>query len=240
MTSTGPSGGSGPSGTTGPSGGSSNGFGLNNTVCPPGFERGLMFSCRVKCPAEFKYLGESTNTVAPGADKCVHILRNNRFVELQALPQLPPGETPSSTYQTELNRVLNTAEELKLQVRQDDEEERELMNFELQRGTQQTNYSNFESSRATYVAAQQGVKALEDITSALKPMRAKVAPGAAIQLERKSILEVYGYSLFLVQLALAILIASFISYLTLPTDYAHAITFLLLCTGISVGFFLRK
>jgi len=226
----------GSTGSTGPN----NGFGGNNTVCPPGFERGLLFSCHVKCPPEFKYLGEATNTVAPGADKCVHILRNNRFVELQALPQLPQGETPSSTYRTELERVLNTATQLKLQVKQDEEKERELLNFQSVRQRQMINYSNFESSRATYVAAQQGVKALEDITSALKPMRAKVAPGAAIQLERKSILEVYGYSLFLVQLALAILIASFISYLTLPTDYAHAITFLLLCTGISVGFFLRK
>jgi hypothetical protein len=220
--------------------GTNDGFGGNNTVCPPGFERGLLFSCHVKCPIEFKYLGQATNTVAPGADKCVHILRNNRFVELQALPQLPQGETPSSTYQTELNRVLNTAQELKLKVKQDEEEERELLNFQLVRQRQLINYNNFESSRAAYVSAQQGVKALEEITDALKPMRAKVAPGAAIQLERKSILEVYGYSLFLVQLALAILIASFISYLTLPTDYAHAITFLLLCTGISVGFFLRK
>jgi len=220
--------------------GTSNGFGGNNTVCPPGFERGLLFSCHVKCPAEFKYLGESTNTIAPGADKCVHILRNNRSVTLQALPALPVGETTPSTYQTELNRVLNTTEELKLQVKKDEEEERELSNFETKRQTHVLNYGNFESARASYVSAQQGVQALQEITDALKPMRAKVAPGAAIELERKNILEVHGYSLFLVQLALAILVASFISYLTLPTDYAHAITFLLLCTGISVGFFLRK
>lgn len=218
----------------------SNGFGGNNTVCPPGFERGLLFSCHVKCPAEFKYLGESTNTIAPGADKCVHILRNNRSVTLQALPALPVGETTPSTYQTELNRVLNTTQELKLQVKKDEEEERELSNFETKRQEHVLNYSNFESARASYVSAQQGVQALQEITDALKPMRAKVAPGAAIELERKNILEVHGYSLFLVQLALAILVASFISYLTLPTDYAHAITFLLLCTGISVGFFLRK
>lgn len=223
-------------GSTGPS----NGFGGNNTVCPPGFERGLLFSCHVKCPAEFKYLGESTNTIAPGADKCVHILRNNRSVTLQALPALPVGETTPSTYQTELNRVLNTTEELKLQVKKDEEEERELSNFETKRQEHVLNYGNFESARASYVSAQQGVQALQEITDALKPMRAKVAPGAAIELERKNILEVHGYSLFLVQLALAILVASFISYLTLPTDYAHAITFLLLCTGISVGFFLRK
>ena len=218
----------------------SNRFGGNNTICPPGFERGLLFSCHVKCPPEFKYLGESTNTIAPGADKCVHILRNDRFVELQTLPQIPQGETPSSTYRTEFNRVLNKAEEVKLKVKQDEEEERALSDFETKRQTHVLNYGNFESARASYVSAQQGVQALQEITNALKPMRAKVAPEAAIELERKNILEVYGYSLFLVQLALAILIASFISYLTLPTDYAHAITFLLLCTGISVGFFLRK
>jgi hypothetical protein len=220
--------------------GTSNGFGGNNTVCPPGFERGLLFSCHVKCPPEFKYLGEATNTIAPGSDKCVHILRNDRFIELQTLPQLPQGETPSSTYRTEIIRVLNTAEEVKLQVKQDEEKLQQLNNFEHIRQVQDLKSQQFESSYATYTSAQLGVKALQQITDALKPMRAKTAPGAAIELERRTLLETHGYSLFLVQLALAILVASFVSYLTLPTDYAHAITFLLLCTGISVGFFLGK
>ena len=220
--------------------GTSNGFGGNNTVCPPGFERGLLFSCHVKCPPEFKYLGEATNTIAPGSDKCVHILRNDRFIELQTLPQLPQGETPSSTYRTEIIRVLNTAEEVKLQVKQDEEKLQQLNNFEHIRQVQDLKSQQFESSYATYTSAQLGVKALQQITDALKPMRAKTAPGAAIELERRTLLETHGYSLFLVQLALAILVASFVSYLTLPIDYAHAITFLLLCTGISVGFFLGK
>jgi hypothetical protein len=220
--------------------GTNDGLGGNNTVCPPGFERGLLFSCHVKCPPEFKYLGEATNTIAPGSDKCVHILRNERSVSLQALPALPMGEEPSSTYQSELERVVNATEELKLQVKQDEEKEREINNFNSIRQAQELNYSNFQSSYAAYNSAQLGVKALQEITDALKPMRAKTAPGAAIELERRSLLETHGYSLFLVQLALAILVASFISYLTLPTDYSHAITFLLLCTGISVGFFLRK
>ena len=185
-------------------------------------------------------MGEATNTIAPGSDKCVHILRNERSVSLQALPALPMGEEPSSTYQSELERVVNATEELKLQVKQDEEKEREINNFNSIRQAQELNYSNFQSSYAAYNSAQLGVKALQEITDALKPMRAKTAPGAAIELERRSLLETHGYSLFLVQLALAILVASFISYLTLPTDYAHAITFLLLCTGISVGFFLRK
>jgi hypothetical protein len=226
--------------STGSTGTTSNELGGNNTVCPPGFERGLLFSCHVKCPPEFKYLGEATNTIAPGSDKCVHILRNERSISLQALPALPMGEEPSSTYQSELERVVNATEELKLQVKQDEEKEREINNFNSIRQAQELNYSNFQSSYAAYNSAQLGVKALQEITDALKPMRAKTAPGAAIELERRSLLETHGYSLFLVQLALAILVASFISYLTLPTDYAHAITFLLLCTGISVGFFLRK
>jgi len=211
-----------------------------NLVCPPGFERGLLWSCHAKCPAEFKYVGEASNTIAPGADKCVHILRNNRYVTLTSLPALPVGETPPATYEAESDRVINEVQELKLKVKQDEATERELNNFKNTRQTQVLNYSNFESSRAAYNSAQLGVQALQDITDALKPMRPKTAPGAAIELERKSLLETHGYSLFLVQLSLALLIASFVSYLTLPRDYAHAITFLLLCTGISFGFFLRK
>lgn len=211
-----------------------------NNVCPPGFERGLLWSCHVKCPAEFKYLAESTNTIAPGTDKCVHILRNNRYVSLTSLPSIPAGETPSDTYQTELDRVLNEAEEMKLKVKKDEDEERQLKIFDDVRQQQELKFFRIKSEHAAYNSVQQGVQALQEITDGLKPMRAKTAPGAAIELERKSILETHGYSLFLVQLSLALLTASFVSYLTMPTDYAHAITFLLLCTGISVGFFLRK
>jgi len=211
-----------------------------NLVCPPGFERGLLWSCHAKCPAEFKYVGEASNTIAPGADRCVHILRNNRYVTLTSLPALPAGETPPATYTAESDRVINEVQELKLKVKQEEDAEREMNTYNTIRQTQVLNYNNFESSHAAYTSAQQGVQALKTITDTLRPMRSKTAPGAAIELERKSLLETHGYSLFLVQLSLALLIASFVSYLTLPRDYAHAITFLLLCTGISFGFFLRK
>jgi hypothetical protein len=214
--------------------------GSSNLVCPPGFERGLLWSCHAKCPAEFKYVGESSNTIAPGDDKCVHILRNNRYVTLTSLPALPAGETPPATYKTESDRVINEAEELKIQVKMDEEKERELNSFKDIRQQQELNFFRIKSEHAAYTSAQQGVEALKSVTDTLKPMRPKTAPGAAIELERKSLLETHGYSLFLVQLSLALLIASFVSYLTLPRDYAHAITFLLLCTGISFGFFLRK
>jgi hypothetical protein len=214
--------------------------GSSNLVCPPGFERGLLWSCHAKCPAEFKYVGESSNTIAPGADKCVHILRNNRYVTLTSLPALPAGETPPNTYKAESDRVINEAEEVKLKVREDEAEERELKSFTDIRQQQELNFFRIKSEHAAYTSTQQGVEALKSVTDTLKPMRPKTAPGAAIELERKSLLETHGYSLFLVQLSLALLIASFVSYLTLPRDYAHAITFLLLCTGISFGFFLRK
>ena len=214
--------------------------GSANLVCPSGFERGLLWSCHAKCPAEFKYVGEASNTIAPGADKCVHILRNNRFVTLTNLPALPAGETPPDTYKAESDRVINESEKVKIQVKKDEDEERELNNFIDIRQQQELNFFRIKSEHAAYTSAQQGVQALKSVTDALKPMRPKTAPGAAIELERKSLLDTHGYSLFLVQLSLALLTASFMSYLTLPIDYAHAITFLLLCTGISFGFFLRK
>lgn len=80
---------------------------------------------------------------------------------------------------------------------------------------------------------------LTDVNNSLKPFRPPTAPASDLELERKAI-RTERPSLVYAQLALFILLAVLISYFVLPESAAHGLSFLLLCVGIAVGFFLRR
>jgi hypothetical protein len=58
--------------------------------------------------------------------------------------------------------------------------------------------------------------------------------------ERQLILRGPGIDVLLIQLALFLAVLSLLSFLVLPSDAAQGLTFLLLCTGVAIGFFLRR
>jgi len=100
-------------------------------------------------------------------------------------------------------------------------------------------YGRIKSEYATY--SNQGVvNAIRETDQALKPLRAKTAPAEDLELERRKISMDAKQSLVLVQLALFLVFLSLLSYVVLPTTWAHGISFLLLCVGIGSGFFLRR
>ena len=100
-------------------------------------------------------------------------------------------------------------------------------------------YGRIQSDYATY--SNMGVtEAIRDTQQALKPLRAKTAPAEDLALERRKISADVRQSLVLVQLALFLVFLSLLSYIVLPRDWAHGISFLLLCVGIGSGFFLRR
>jgi hypothetical protein len=80
---------------------------------------------------------------------------------------------------------------------------------------------------------------LTDVNQSLKPFRPPTAPASDMERERKAI-QTGRPSFLYIQLALFILLAVLVSYLALPMSTAHGLSFLLLCVGIAVGFFLRK
>lgn len=100
-------------------------------------------------------------------------------------------------------------------------------------------YSRIQSEYATYNVAGLGT-AIRDTEKALRPLRAKTAPAEDLERERRAISTEVQRNMLLAQFAIFLVIASMISYLVLPSEWAHGITFLLLCVGIATGFFLRR
>ena len=102
-----------------------------------------------------------------------------------------------------------------------------------------SSYGRIQSEYASY--SNQGVlDAVRSTEQALKPLRAKTAPAEDLELERRKISTDARQSLVLIQLALFLVFLSLLSYMVLPREWAHGISFLLLCVGIGSGFFLRR
>jgi hypothetical protein len=102
-----------------------------------------------------------------------------------------------------------------------------------------SSYGRIQSEYASY--SNQGVlDAVRSTEQALKPLRAKTAPAEDLELERRKITTDAQQSLALIQLALFLVFLSLLSYVVLPREWAHGISFLLLCVGIGSGFFLRR
>jgi hypothetical protein len=100
-------------------------------------------------------------------------------------------------------------------------------------------YGQAQGDYATY-SSQEIAKTIRDTNQALKPLRAKTAPADDLALERRKISIDARASLVLIQVALFLVFLSLLSYMVLPRDWAHGISFLLLCVGIGSGFFLRR
>lgn len=81
---------------------------------------------------------------------------------------------------------------------------------------------------------------LREVTESLKPFRPPTQPSSDIEQERQSILRVAQHNLLLIQVVLFLIVLSMLSYLFLSFELANGITFLLLCVGVALGFFLRK
>ena len=82
--------------------------------------------------------------------------------------------------------------------------------------------------------------ALEDTKKAMKPLRPPTAPADDLSLERQLILYGPKVDMLMIQIALFLIVLSLLSFLFLDSVTAQGITFLLLSTGVALGFFLRK
>jgi cation transport ATPase len=189
--------------------------------CPNGFQQGAPFSCQANCPSEFK------NTVG----QCVHVTRNRGFA-LTRLPMLQPGSPVPTTFQEEQKRVQAEAAKIREEIRATDE-------IEKVRNQNVQEYSRIQTEAANYNESVSAVRELRDVKDSLKPFRPPTAPSSDLEKERKAITDVARRNLYFLQIALFLVVLVLLSYITLPLEYANAISFLLLCMGIALGFFLK-
>lgn len=209
----------------------------NIESCPAGFDTGNLFTCRAQCPAEFKYVQDS----GPARlERCVHITRNNRSFPLPSLPAPEKDKPLPTTYAEETERVATEAARIKGLVLEDERVERGLRDVQDQKATYTRNYERIRSDYAMFSEYTQDARAIKAVADSLKPIRPPTAPASDLETERRGITTESQSNLLFVQIALALVVISLLSYLALPAEYAHGISFLLLSVGISFGFFLRR
>ncbi len=98
-------------------------------------------------------------------------------------------------------------------------------------------YDALESRYADFTEANRELKETND---QLKPRKPKVAPAVDLSLERQLILQGPRIDVLMIQVALFFAVLSLLSFLVFSRDVAQGVSFLLLCTGVAIGFFLRK
>jgi hypothetical protein len=98
-------------------------------------------------------------------------------------------------------------------------------------------YNALESRYADFTEAN---KELKDTNDQLRPRRPKVAPAVDLSRERQLVLQGPTIDVLMIQVALFFAVMSLLSFLVFSRTVAQGVTFLLLCTGVAIGFFLRK
>lgn len=195
--------------------------------CPVGFEKTLNNNCRMQCPRDFKYVQD------PPLEKCVHIENNGIAVSLTVLPL----DVSPATFQNERTRFQQELAQKLRDLQTIQRDRNEVIGFQDASRIRGVQLSSTQKEYTGYKALETIQSQLKATTNAIKPVR---SAESEIERERKAILSLTEPKLLLVQVVLALVIASLISYLLLPINVAHGLTFLLLCVGIAVGIFLKE
>lgn len=204
--------------------------------CPPGFEKGPLFTCHASCPAKFKYAQETGGGTGPPVSKCVHSVYNQFFFKLTTLPQLEATDDVPSAYTTEKERIQTEI----MRVEKEVEDLGVLGEVSRQRTKYVDEYSRIQSTYSDFKDTSAAAEKLKEVNESLKSMRVPTAPSSDLEKERKAILSIESHNLFFIQFSLFLLVLVFLVYLTLPMDTAHILAFLLLSVGVSIGFFLTR
>lgn len=80
---------------------------------------------------------------------------------------------------------------------------------------------------------------IKKVKDSLKPFRPPTVPSSDLEKERKVITIVARRNMYFLQIVLFIVVLVLLSYVILPLQYANPIAFLLLCSGVALGFFLK-
>ena len=192
--------------------------------CPAGFEQGPGTTCHYKCSNGFAYRREEN-----GNEKCFLISDPKQTVDLKTL--LFPVNREQA--KEEEKRVVSRGADILTK----ESGRQTLLDIQKKTGDSVKQYETIRSTTADFEASG---KALKETNKELKPLRPPTAPAEDLSLERQLILNGPRIDLLMIQIALFFAVLSLVSFLFLDRDMAQGITFLLLCTGVALGFFLRK
>ena len=166
--------------------------------------------CTAKCPSDFIY---TRDVGPPPVEKCAHRQNTSLAFPLKQLPMVAPGQPTDNQYAQELERINREADAIR---------------------------SRAQASGGASSGMSGDTMKIKEISDSLKPFRPPTQPSSDIEQERQSILRITQHKLLLIQIVLFLIVLSMLSYLFLSFELANGITFLLLCVGVALGFFLRK
>ena len=208
-----------------------------NLSCPSGFEPGILLTCHVACPPDFKYVQEPGTVIGPPTEKCVYRSNNSLSVRLNPLPQLNTGDSVPTSFTEEHDRVLAETENIKGVAASQDKKSKEL---DANRYGYEKEYTQIQSEYAAWKDSQSAQEKLREVKNSLKPFRPPTAPSSDLEKERKEITDLAKRNMFFIQAALFLVVLAMLSYFMFSLDTANLIAFALLCVGIAMGFFLRR
>lgn len=179
--------------------------------CPQGFILDGG-SCRLQCPVDFTYAN----------GKCVHDKFSDKSFVVNKLPEVG---APAGAYEEESKRLREDYDKIIAEIKAEE--------------LRVQNVQEYDRIQSEYAAYTEGADALKETVDIVKPMRPPTAPAVDIAKERKAILS-SSTDLLFIQVSLFLIILSLLTYLFVPTSYAHLVVFLLLCVGVGLGFFLLR
>lgn len=209
-----------------------------NMSCPRDFEPGLLFSCHMQCPPDFKYTLAGTDPGTGG--QCVYTLDNSVTIGLTGLPMLQQGETETAQYQAERTDFARRLATARRRIQQFEQTKKQVDALNNKRADQTSEYIRIQSEYASYSDAAGTTKVIKEVSDSLTPFRPPTAPADDIQREREAIVRAMNKNMLVIQIALFIVVLVMLTYVIIPGNTAHTIAFLLIVVGIASAFFLRK
>ncbi len=191
-----------------------------------------------QCPPEFKKVRDARSTGLQ--ERCVHLLDNSFSFSLRMIPRPEPNQPASPDFDRERERIQTEGVRVRAAANQADERRRLLRDAQDAKRPQVHEFSRIQSEYASYKSVSDAAKSIQTTTNGLRRVRPPTAPASDLEIERRAISDIAKRNMYFIQVALVLVIVALLGYLALPIDYAHGIAFLLLCVGISAGFFLRR
>ena len=193
--------------------------------CPAGFQLGVWGStCYYICPSDFESV-----RVSWWDNRCRLLSDPTKDVKLN-LVRLGVSD---ERFSREKDRLAGEFEKIRLQSA-------DRKTLQASAGKSEEWVKRYDALESRYADFQEANEALESTTRALKTKRAPVAPADDLSEARSLVMYAPKVDILLVQVALFLAVLSILGFLLFPREVAQGVAFLLLCTGVAVGFFLRK
>jgi hypothetical protein len=190
--------------------------------CPPGFEVGLANTCRVICPADFKYI-QTGNT-----EKCVAASDNRYFVMLQDIPQ----GASATAFSDEQARFLAGIIEVAGKVKKEQDALAKLRTVSSD-GDVSAHHQQIKSTHGVAGAYAEAI-------STLKPLRPPTQPTDDIMNTKLSIRDLSARDIRTLQICLFFVVLALFEYMLFPASIVHGLAFFTLCVGFSLAIYLSN